>query len=251
MIKLKNITKFYDNKAIISDLSLDFHKGKITSIIGANGAGKSTLLALASRLIKPSNGEIYIDGMNLKDYKEQILAQKISILKQQNNINLRLKVKELVAFGRFPHSQGRLNANDKIKINEALEYMGLSDLRNEFLDTLSGGQKQRSFIAMIIAQDTEFIMFDEPLNNLDMKHSVQIMQLMKNLVKDFNKSIAVVLHDINFASIYSDEIIALKDGKLLKQGSKDEIINQENLKQIYDMDIPVSQIDGKKICIYF
>lgn len=251
MIKLKNITKFYDNKAIISDLSLDFHKGKITSIIGANGAGKSTLLALTSRLIKPSSGEIYIDGMNLKDYKEQILAQKISILKQQNNINLRLKVEELVAFGRFPHSQGRLNTNDKTKINEALEYMGLSNLRNEFLDTLSGGQKQRAFIAMIIAQDTEFIMFDEPLNNLDMKHSVQIMQLMKNLVKDFNKSIAVVLHDINFASIYSDEIIALKDGKLLKQGSKDEIINQENLKQIYDMDIPVSQIDGKKICIYF
>lgn len=189
--------------------------------------------------------------MNLKNYKEQILAQKISILKQQNNINLRLKVEELVAFGRFPHSQGRLNTNDKIKINEALEYMELSNLRNEFLDTLSGGQKQRVFIAMIIAQDTEFIMFDEPLNNLDMKHSVQIMQLMKNLVKDFNKSIAVVLHDINFASIYSDEIIALKDGKLLKQGSKDEIINQENLKQIYDMDIPVSQINGKKICIYF
>ncbi|HDZ4966222.1 TPA: ABC transporter ATP-binding protein [Campylobacter jejuni] len=251
MIKLKNITKFYDNKAIISDLSLDFHKGKITSIIGANGAGKSTLLALASRLIKPSSGKIYIDGMNLKDYKEQILAQKISILKQQNNINLRLKVEELVAFGRFPHSQGRLNVNDKIKINEALEYMGLSNLRNEFLDTLSGGQKQRAFIAMIIAQDTEFIMFDEPLNNLDMKHSVQIMQLMKNLVKDFNKSIAVVLHDINFASFYSDEIIALKDGKLLKQGLKDEVINQEILKQIYDIDIPVSQIDGKKICIYF
>ncbi|HDZ5025994.1 TPA: ABC transporter ATP-binding protein [Campylobacter jejuni] len=251
MIKLKNITKFYDNKAIISDLSLDFHKGKITSIIGANGAGKSTLLALASRLIKPSSGKIYIDGMNLKDYKEQILAQKISILKQQNNINLRLKVEELVAFGRFPHSQGRLNVNDKIKINEALEYMGLSNLRNEFLNTLSGGQKQRAFIAMIIAQDTEFIMFDEPLNNLDMKHSVQIMQLMKNLVKDFNKSIAVVLHDINFASFYSDEIIALKDGKLLKQGLKDEVINQEILKQIYDMDIPVSQIDGKKICIYF
>ncbi|HDZ5065593.1 TPA: ABC transporter ATP-binding protein [Campylobacter jejuni] len=251
MIKLKNITKFYDNKAIISDLSLNFHKGKITSIIGANGAGKSTLLALASRLIKPSSGKIYIDGMDLKDYKEQILAQKISILKQQNNINLRLKVEELVAFGRFPHSQGRLNANDKIKINEALEYMGLSSLRNEFLDTLSGGQKQRAFIAMIIAQDTEFIMFDEPLNNLDMKHSVQIMQLMKNLVKDFNKSIAVVLHDINFASFYSDEIIALKDGKLLKQGLKDEVINQEILKQIYDMDIPVSQIDGKKICIYF
>ncbi|EAH7853120.1 ATP-binding cassette domain-containing protein, partial [Campylobacter coli] len=176
---------------------------------------KSTLLALASRLIKPDSGRIYIDGMNLTLYKEQDLAQKISILKQQNHINLRLKVEELVAFGRFPHSQGRINLNDKMKIDEALEYMGLNTLRNEFLDSLSGGQKQRAFIAMIIAQDTEFIMFDEPLNNLDMKHSVQIMQLMKNLVKDFNKSIAVVLHDINFASIYSDEIIALKNGKLL------------------------------------
>lgn len=189
--------------------------------------------------------------MNLTLYKEQDLAQKISILKQQNHINLRLKVEELVAFGRFPHSQGRINLNDKMKIDEALEYMGLNTLRNEFLDSLSGGQKQRAFIAMIIAQDTEFIMFDEPLNNLDMKHSVQIMQLMKNLVKDFNKSIAVVLHDINFASIYSDEIIALKNGKLLKQGLKDEIIQEDVLRQIYDMDIPVSQIDGKKICIYF
>lgn len=181
MIRLQNITKYYDKKAIISDLSIDFHKGKITSIIGANGAGKSTLLALASRLIKPDSGRIYIDGMDLTLYKEQDLAQKISILKQQNHINLRLKVEELVAFGRFPHSQGRLNAKDKTKIDEALEYMGLSPLKNEFLDSLSGGQKQRAFIAMIIAQDTEFIMFDEPLNNLDMKHSVTYEKFSERL----------------------------------------------------------------------
>ena len=180
LIRLENVSLTRQGKTLLSNLNWTVEKGQTWAILGLNGAGKSTLLALASRLIKPSSGEIYIDGMNLKDYKEQILAQKISILKQQNNINLRLKVEELVAFGRFPHSQGRLNANDKIKINEALEYMGLSNLRNEFLDTLSGGQKQRAFIAMIIAQDTEFIMFDESLNNLDMKHSVQIMQLMKN-----------------------------------------------------------------------
>nr|CAA61303.1 ceuD [Campylobacter coli] len=245
MIRLQNITKCYDQKAIISDLSIDFHKGKITSIIGANGAEKSTLLALASRLIKPDSGRIYIDGMNLALYKEQDLAQKISILKQQNHINVRLKVEELVAFGRFPHSQGRINLNDKMKIDEALEDMGLNTLRNNFRH-VKWGTKQRAFIRIIIAQDTEFIMFDEPLNNLDMKHSVQIMQLMKRLVKDFNKSIAVVLHDINFASIYSDEIIALKNGKLLKQGLKDEIIQEDVLRQIYDMDIPVSQIDAQK-----
>lgn len=251
MIEFRNIAKNYNQKTIVSNLNFKFSKGKITSIIGANGAGKSTLLALASRLVKPSSGEIFVDEKNIKAYKERDLAQKISILKQQNNINLRLKIKELVAFGRFPYSQGRLEADDKIKIDQALDYMGLKELENEFLDTLSGGQKQRAFIAMIIAQDTEFIMFDEPLNNLDMKHSVQIMKLMKNLVKDFNKTIAVVLHDINFTSFYSDEIIALKDGKLLKHAKCDEIISSEILKQIYDMDIPVSQIDNKKICIYF
>ncbi|MBK1991621.1 ATP-binding cassette domain-containing protein [Campylobacter sp. 2018MI35] len=251
MIELKNISKSYNKKSIVSNLNLTFPKNKLISLIGANGAGKSTILSLISRLMKPDNGEIYIDNKNINSYKENILAQKISILKQQNNLNLRLSVEELVSFGRFPYSQGRLNPQDKEKINEALNYTGLYEIKDKYLDTLSGGQKQRAFIAMIIAQDTEFILFDEPLNNLDMKHCVQIMNLMKNLIRDFNKSIIVVLHDINFASIYSDEILALKDGKVVKFDHTEKIIDSEILKEVYDMEIPLMEFKNKKICLYF
>ncbi|MBK1971120.1 iron ABC transporter ATP-binding protein [Campylobacter sp. TTU_617] len=251
MIELKNISKSYNKKSIVSNLNLTFPKNKLISLIGANGAGKSTILSLISRLMKPDNGEIYIDNKNINSYKENILAQKISILKQQNNLNLRLSVEELVSFGRFPYSQGRLNLQDKEKINEALNYTGLYEIKDKYLDTLSGGQKQRAFIAMIIAQDTEFILFDEPLNNLDMKHCVQIMNLMKNLIRDFNKSIIVVLHDINFASIYSDEILALKDGKVVKFDHTEKIIDSEILKEVYDMEIPLMEFKNKKICLYF
>ncbi|QWU80038.1 ATP-binding cassette domain-containing protein [Campylobacter novaezeelandiae] len=251
MIELKNISKSYNKKSIVSNLNLTFPRNKLISLIGPNGAGKSTVLSLISRLFKPDNGEIYIDGKNINSYKENILAQKISILKQQNNLNLRLSIEELVSFGRFPYSQGRLNSQDKEKINEALNYTGLYEIKDKYLDTLSGGQKQRAFIAMIIAQDTEFILFDEPLNNLDMKHCVQTMNLMKNLIKDFNKSIIVVLHDINFASIYSDEILALKDGKIVKFDHTEKIINSEVLKEVYDMEIPLVEFKNKKVCLYF
>lgn len=251
MIELKNISKSYNKKSIVSNLNLTFPRNKLISLIGPNGAGKSTILSLISRLLKPDNGEIYIDGKNINSYKENILAQKISILKQQNNLNLRLSIEELVSFGRFPYSQGRLNSQDKEKINEALNYTGLYEIKDKYLDALSGGQKQRAFIAMIIAQDTEFILFDEPLNNLDMKHCVQTMNLMKNLIKDFNKSIIVVLHDINFASIYSDEILALKDGKIVKFDHTEKIINSEVLREVYDMEIPLVEFKNKKVCLYF
>lgn len=251
MIELKNISKSYNKKSIVSNLNLTFPRSKLISLIGPNGAGKSTILSLISRLLKPDNGEIYIDGKNINSYKENILAQKISILKQQNNLNLRLSIEELVSFGRFPYSQGRLNSQDKEKINEALNYTGLYEIKDKYLDALSGGQKQRAFIAMIIAQDTEFILFDEPLNNLDMKHCVQTMNLMKNLIKDFNKSIIVVLHDINFASIYSDEILALKDGKIVKFDHTEKIINSEVLREVYDMEIPLVEFKNKKVCLYF
>ena len=251
MVVVKNVSKTYGSRKVIEDVSVNIPKGKITSFIGPNGAGKSTLLSMMSRLISIDEGEIFIDDEEIRRCKSNELAKKISILKQSNHINLRLTVKELVSFGRFPYSQGRLSKEDWHFINEAIRYMELEDMKDKYLDQLSGGQRQRAYIAMVIAQDTEYILLDEPLNNLDMKHSVQIMKILRRLVDELDKTIVIVIHDINFASCYSDEIVALKEGRIVSQGKTDEMIHSSILKDIYDMDIQIENINNRKICVYF
>ncbi|WP_226003068.1 ABC transporter ATP-binding protein [Paenibacillus sp. BJ-4] len=251
MVEVKNVSKRYGNKNVVEQVSVTVPKGTITSFIGPNGAGKSTLLSMISRLTDSDEGEILIDGQAVSMTKSEELARKISILKQTNDVNIRLTVKELVSFGRFPYSKGRLNSEDRKMVDQSLAYMGLEHMKDKHIHLLSGGQRQRAFIAMILAQDTEYILLDEPLNNLDMKHSVQIMKTLRGLVDDLGKTILVVLHDINFASCYSDYIVGMKDGRLLKQGTADEMIDSQVLKDLYDMDIPIQQIDDHKICVYF
>ncbi|MDY7993183.1 ATP-binding cassette domain-containing protein [Paenibacillus polymyxa] len=251
MVEVRNVSKRYGNKNVVDQVSVTVPKGTITSFIGPNGAGKSTLLSMISRLTDSDEGEILIDGQAVSLTKSEELARKISILKQTNDVNIRLTVKELVSFGRFPYSKGRLNSEDRKMVEQSMAYMGLDDMKDKHIDLLSGGQRQRAFIAMILAQDTEYILLDEPLNNLDMKHSVQIMKTLRGLVNDLGKTILVVLHDINFASCYSDYIVGMKDGRLLKQGTADEMIDSQVLKDLYDMDIPIQQIGDHKICVYF
>lgn len=251
MVTIKNVFKSYNEKKVIEDVSLHIEKGKITSFIGPNGAGKSTLISMISRLITRDNGDITIDGKDILKSKNNELAKKISILKQSNGINLKLTVRELISFGRFPYSQGKLTKEDWIKVEEAIDYMELREMQHKFLDELSGGQRQRAHIAMVIAQDTEYILLDEPLNNLDMRHSVQIMKTLRRLVDEWGKTIVIVIHDINFASCYSDNIVALKDGKIAKTGRTCDVIDECVLKEIYDMDIDIKNIDDRRICVYF
>ena len=250
MISTKNLAKSYGEKKILENISVEIKKHAVTTLIGSNGAGKSTLLSVISRLIT-GEGDVKIDGISLKTYKNLTLSRKLATLRQTNNINVRLTVRELVSFGRYPYSRTRLNNNDEKIVDEAIEYMNLNNLANRFIDQLSGGERQRAFIAMIIAQDTEYIMLDEPLNNLDMKHSVQIMKLLRKLADEKNKTIILVLHDIHYASFYSDYIISMKDGKIVGHGTTDEMINSKALKQVYDMDIDICDIDGDKVCMYF
>jgi iron complex transport system ATP-binding protein len=251
MVDVKNISKRYGSKNVVEDVSIQIKKNKITSFIGPNGAGKSTVLSMISRLITKDDGEISIDGKRLQQYTSRELSKKISILKQSNHISLRLTIRELVSFGRFPYSQGKLTQEDWDYVNQAIEYMGLVDIQDKYLDQLSGGQRQRAYIAMVIAQDTEYILLDEPLNNLDMKHSVQIMKTLRRLVEELGKTIVIVIHDINFASCYSDEIVALKNGKVINHGPTQEIIQSNTLHQIFEMDIDIKNIDDHKICVYF
>jgi iron complex transport system ATP-binding protein len=244
VIEVRNVTKKYGSKAVVDDVSLTVKRGGVTSFIGPNGAGKSTLLSIISRLMPYDGGEVLIDGQAVAKTKSNDLARKLSILKQENHISVRLTVRELVSFG-------RLTADDQNHINAALDYMELGDLQHRFLDQLSGGQRQRAYVAMVIAQDTDYVLLDEPLNNLDMKHAVQIMQVMRKMVKDLNKTVILVLHDINFASCYSDEIVALKNGRLVHQGSPDTIIESKTLRDIYDMHIPIEVVNGNRIGVYF
>lgn len=251
MVEVLDVSKQYGAKNVIENISLRIPKGQITSFIGPNGAGKSTLLSMISRLITQDEGSILLEGKEVTECKSNDLAKKISILKQSNHINIRLTIRELVSFGRFPYSQGRLTKEDHAFIDRAIDYMELRDMENKFLDQLSGGQRQRAYIAMVLAQDTEYILLDEPLNNLDMKHSVQIMKVLRRLVDDLGKTIVIVIHDINFASCYSDYIVALKNGQIISEGPTDAMIQSEVLKEIYDMDMQIEDINNQKICVYF
>jgi len=251
MIEVRNVSKAYGSQKVVHDVSVKIKRGKITSFIGPNGAGKSTLLGMITRLLGRDSGEVYIDGKELDSWESSELAKVIAILKQSNHLNIRLSVRDLVAFGRFPHSNGKLTKEDNEKIEQALAYMKLEDLQNKFLDQLSGGQRQRAFIAMVLAQDTEYIFLDEPLNNLDMKHSVQIMKILRKITDELGKTVILVIHDINFASCYSDEIVALQNGEVVVRGEVDEIIQAPVLSDIYDMKFNIQEVNNKKICVYF
>ena len=251
MLEIAHITKSYRNKTVLSDISFDVAPGRFVSIIGPNGAGKSTLLSVVAQLAESSGGTVRLDGRPLASYHRKELSKRMSFLRQSNHLNLKLTVRELVAFGRFPYSGGRLTAEDNRAVDEAIAYLELEELSSSFIDRLSGGERQRAFIAMTIAQDTEYILLDEPLNNLDMKHSVQIMKTLRDMVDRLNKTVLLVIHDINFASYYSDEILALKKGRTVAHGSVSEIIRPDILNAVYDMDIEVNRVDGKLLCDYF
>ena len=251
MIEVKNLTKKYGNKTVVDNVSFNIEKGKITSFIGPNGAGKSTVLSMISRIMDKDNGTVTINGTELEKWNDTELAKKLSILKQSNNINVRLTIREIVSFGRYPYCEGRLKEEDIKYVDEAIAYMELTDIQHRYLDELSGGQRQRAYIAMVLAQNTEYVFLDEPLNNLDMKHSVSMMKVFRRLVDELNKTVVIVMHDINFASVYSDNIVILKNGKLAKNDTTENIINKETLEDIYEINFDIREINGNKISVYF
>lgn len=251
MIEIKNLSKSYHDKPVLHDINLNIANGGITSVVGANGAGKSTLLSVISRLEKASHGQVYVDGMDIAYTDSAKLSQRLSILRQDNHLVSRLSVRDLVAFGRYPYSKGRLTENDQAKVNEALQFLDLTALQHRFLDQLSGGQRQRAFVAMVMCQDTDYLLLDEPLNNLDMQHSVAMMKLIRRLADELQRTIVLVIHDINFAAAYSDHIIALKDGHLVCHDTPQAVMQNEMLEYIFDTPIRVEQFNGKPLAVYY
>jgi iron complex transport system ATP-binding protein len=251
LIEITNASKAYGDAIVVRDVSLHIPRRGVTSIIGPNGAGKSTLLSLISRILPMSTGTVAVDGLDVTTTPSDVLAKRLSILRQDNRVNSRLTVRDLVEFGRYPYSKGRLTAEDFAQVAKAIGFLGLEPLADRFLDELSGGQRQRAYVAMVLCQDTDYVLFDEPLNNLDMKHAVGMMKLLRQAADSLNKTIVLVLHDINFASCYSDYIVAMRDGSVVRHGSPDEIMSQSIMREVYDMDVDIRDIGGRKISIYY
>ncbi len=250
-MKIKAINKNYGEKHVVKDVTFQLPRGKVISLIGPNGAGKSTVLNIITRLIAQDSGKVNIEDKDLQEWKSKELAKKLAILTQTNNIQMKLTVKELVSFGRFPYSGSNLTKEDDEKVNMAIDYMELDEFSDRFIDELSGGQLQRAYIAMVIAQDTEFVFLDEPTNNLDIYHSSNLMKLVRKLSEELGKTVILVLHEINFASAYSDFIAAFKDGELYKFGEVTEIMTKDVLKDLYNVDFDIQMINGKPISIYY
>lgn len=251
MIEVENVSKSYGPTVVVDGVSLSLPRGGLVSIVGANGAGKSTLLSIISRLLPMSAGRVSVDGLDITTAPGDDLARRLSILRQDNHAIARLTVRDLVAFGRYPHSKGRLTAGDKEHVDRVLAYLDLEGFAGRFLDELSGGQRQRAFIAMVLCQDTDYILLDEPLNNLDIKHAVALMKLFRRTADDMGKTFVIVLHDINFASCYSDRIIAMRAGRVVRHGPPAEIITPPVIAEVYGLDTTVQDIAGKPIVHYY
>ncbi len=251
MLRIEQISKQFGKHKVVQHASAQFEKGQVTAIIGPNGAGKSTVLSMASRLMDIDAGQVWIDEKALVEWDTKTLAKSLAVLRQSNSMTMRFTVRELVSFGRFPYSQGRLTLHDEEVISQAIAYLGIEDIEHRYLDKLSGGQRQLAYIAMVIAQDTDYIFLDEPLNNLDIKHSLQIMTTIQRLAHELGKAVVIVIHDINFAACYADTIVALKSGKVVASGLVDEVICEPVLSAIYETPFKVIEMGGKKMCLYY
>ena len=250
-MKIVDLNKNYDGKKVVQSVSFEIPKGKVLAMIGPNGAGKSTVMGMISRLIAKDSGIIHFENRDLSKWKSKELAKKLSILTQHNHIQMKLTVRELVAFGRFPYSGNHLNEEDQKMIDKAIAYMELQEIENCFIDELSGGQRQRAYIAMVIAQDTEYVLLDEPTNNLDIYHASNMMRIIRRLCDELGKTVILVLHEINYASFYSDYVCALVDGQIAKFGTVEEVINKETLSEIYKVDFEMIHVDGKPLSVYY
>ena len=250
-MQVKELTKKYDGKTVVDGVSFEIPKGKVSSLIGPNGAGKSTVMGILSRLIARDSGLVDFHGADIASWKSKELSKRLAILTQSNNIQMKLTVRELISFGRFPYSGGRITAEDTAVIDKAVQYMQLQDYQDRFIDELSGGQRQRALIAMVIAQDTEYVLLDEPTNNLDIYHATNMMKIVRRLCDELGKTVILVLHEINYAAFYSDYICAFVDGKIASFGTVKEVMTKETLSEIYKVDFEIMEIEGKPLSIYY
>jgi iron complex transport system ATP-binding protein len=253
VISVKNLSVAYEENLIIENMNLSIPSGEISIIIGANGCGKSTLLKTIARVIKPKSGDIFINGKNIREQKEKHLAAQVAFLPQGPVCPPGLTVKELIAFGRFPHQKlmGGLKSHDKDIIQWAMEETELEEYADREIGNLSGGQRQRAWIAMTLAQETDIIMLDEPTTYLDMSYQLEVLKVLERLNKNKKITVVIVLHELNNACRFASNIIGLKQGNLICQGTPVDVITKESLKEIYGINARLQLSENKQypVCV--
>lgn len=251
MIKLENVSVSLSGTPILEDINLELPKGGITALIGPNGAGKSTLVSAMARLVPLTSGRIMVDDLDVAQSASRALARRLSVMPQDNTVAGRLRVGELVQFGRFPHHQGRPTREDHDEVGHALKTFDLWDIREKFVDTLSGGQRQRVRAAMCFAQGTEYILLDEPLNNLDIFYARELMRTLRHVADTTGRSIIIVLHDLNHAAVHADRIVGMRNGKIIADGAVEDVMRPDVLETLFGFRIEVEMIAGKPISLHF
>lgn len=243
----------YTDRLLFENLNLSIPNGEITVFVGSNGCGKSTLLRSIARLLKPATGSVLLEGKDILRMPSRDVAKKMGILPQSPISPEGLSVYDLVKQGRYPHQSWlkRWSEDDSAKIEAAMEATKITNLRDQAVDTLSGGQRQRAWIAMTLAQDTDVLLLDEPTTYLDMTHQIEILDLLFELNERRKRTIVMVLHDLNLASRYAHNIVAIKSGKVFAQGRPEDIITCELVRSVFDMECQVSKdpLFGTPHCI--
>jgi iron complex transport system ATP-binding protein len=251
MIRIESVSLTIGKTPILRSIDLEIPKGGITALVGPNGAGKSSLLSVIARLQPLQQGNITIDGLPVRTTPSREIAKLLAVLRQDAVTASRLRVRELVGFGRFPHHRGKLTTEDGALIDRALEQFDLTALADRFIDTLSGGQRQRAMIAMTFCQGTDYMLLDEPLNNLDMFYARQLMRSLRHIADEERRTVVLVIHDINQAAAYADRIVAMKDGQVVASGAPSGVMNSEVLEQVFGYVMPVHEVGGLSFALHF
>ena len=236
-LEAKQLTLGYDGAAIIRNLNLTIPAGKTTVLVGANGCGKSTLLRGLAKLLKPKSGQVYLDGKDISKLKAKSVAKKLGMLPQSPTAPEGLTVKDLVAMGRYPYQSWmqQWSTEDEEKVAEALSITTMTELADRALDSLSGGQRQRAWIAMVLAQDTDILLLDEPTTFLDLSNQVELLDLLDELQQMKGKTIVMILHDLNLSCRYADYLVAIQQGKVYATGTPEQVMTEETVRDVFDL----------------